>query len=86
MQVEYPFLRYNLFYYTYVLSFYNRAKNDQRFLEALESLKAKLDEHGRVVVEHPNRKLAGLSLCAKGLPSVPATRRFHEILKNLSQK
>jgi hypothetical protein len=26
MQVEYPFLRYNLFSYVYVLSFYERAK------------------------------------------------------------
>jgi hypothetical protein len=26
MQIEYPFLRYNLFYYVYVLSFYERAK------------------------------------------------------------
>ena len=30
MQVEYPFLRYNLFYYTYVLSFYAKARKDER--------------------------------------------------------
>ena len=29
MQVEYPFLRYNLFYYTYVLSFYPKARKDR---------------------------------------------------------
>ena len=34
MQVEYPFLRYNLYYYIYVLSFYDRANDDQRYLEA----------------------------------------------------
>ena len=28
MQIEYPFVRYNLFYYVYVLSFYERAKGD----------------------------------------------------------
>lgn len=42
MQVEYPFRNYNLFMYVYVLSFYNRAKDDWRFLEALKALKSKL--------------------------------------------
>ena len=51
LQVEFPFLRYNLFHYVYVLSFYDRAKNDPRFLEALALLESKLDPHGRVVVE-----------------------------------
>jgi len=32
MQVTYPFVSYNLFFYVYVLSFYNKAKNDKRFL------------------------------------------------------
>lgn len=31
MQVEYPFRNYNLFVYVYVLSFYDKAKGDQRF-------------------------------------------------------
>lgn len=35
MQIEFPFLRYNLFYYVYVLSFYNHAKREKRFLEHL---------------------------------------------------
>jgi hypothetical protein len=83
MQVEYPFLRYNLFYYVYVLSFYDRAKDDNRYLEALRALESKLDERGRMVVERPNRKLAGLSLCRKGSPSELATGRFLEILENL---
>ena len=38
MQVEYPFLRYNLFNYVYVLSFFDRAKRDRRYLEALRAL------------------------------------------------
>lgn len=83
MQVEYPFLRYNLFYYVYVLSFYDCAKDDNRYLEALRALESKLDDRGRIIVERPNRKLAGLSLCKKGSPSDLATRRFNEILKNL---
>ena len=57
MQVEYPFLRYNLFFYVYVLSFYDCAKGDDRFLDALQTLESKLDESGRVVVERPHRAL-----------------------------
>ena len=83
MQVEYPFLRYNLFYYVYVLSFYESAMRDERFLEALSLLESKLDERGGIVVERPNRGLAGLSFCKKGAPSELATRRYEEIRKNI---
>lgn len=82
MQVEYPFRNYNLFVYVYVLSFYNRAKKDKRFLEALEILKSKTAD-GQIVVERIVPKLAGLSFCKKGQPSALATKRYHEILKNL---
>lgn len=84
MQVEYPFLRYNLFFYVYVLSFYRSAHGDQRFRSALRALASKLDEKGRVVVESPRRELAQMSFCAKGAASAPATKRYREILKNLS--
>jgi len=84
MQVEYPFLRYNLFSYVYVLSFYQRAKHDARYLEALRLFKSKLDKRGRVVVERPHRSLAGLSFCAKGHPSDLATARYEEVLDNLA--
>lgn len=83
MQVEYPFLRYNLFFYVYVLSFYQRAKTDDRFLEALRALEAKLDGSGRVVVERPHRALKGLAFCKKGKPSDLATARYEEIVDNL---
>jgi hypothetical protein len=85
MQVEYPFLRYNLFSYVYILSFYNRAKNDKRYLQALRVLESKLDSWGRVVIEHPHRKLADLQFCAKGCPSELATSRYREILRNLQK-
>ncbi len=86
MQVEYPFLRYNLFYYTYVLSFYPKACRDGRFNEALTALKGKLDDEGRLIVERPNRKLAGLDLCRKGCPSEAATKRYREIVANLEKQ
>jgi hypothetical protein len=82
MKVEYPFFRYNLFYYVYVLSFYNKAKNDSRFLEVLGILESKL-VNGKIVVENPNRKLAGFSFCKRGEPSDLATARYQEILKNM---
>lgn len=84
MKVEFPFLRYNLFFYVYVLSFYNIAKKDQRFLEALQVLESKL-VNSKIVVENTNRKLAELSFCKKGMPSDLATDRYHEILKNLGR-
>lgn len=83
MQVEYPFLRYNLFYYVYILSFYERARRDARFKEALAQLQSKLNEEGDVIVERPHRGLKELQFCAKGHPSAPATGRYREILNNL---
>ena len=80
-QVEYPFYNYNIFIYVYVLSFYGRAKNDRRFLEAFDALKAK-SSGGKIVVERVVPKLAKLNFCKKGEPSELATARYKEILSN----
>jgi len=64
MQVEFPFGGYNLFYYVYCLSFYNKAKKDARFLEALAALEAKIID-GQIVVERVSPKLAKLNFCKK---------------------
>lgn len=85
MQVEYPFRNYNLFVYVYVLSFYNIAKEDKRFLEALRALESKMVD-GQIVVERVVPKLAKFSFCKKGEQSALATIRYHEILKNLGEK
>jgi len=82
MQVEYPFRNYNLFEYVYVLSFYKKAINDSRFLEAFELLKSKT-VNGQLIVERVVPKLAKLSFCKKGKPSELATKRYNEILNNL---
>ena len=82
MQVEYPFRNYNLFQYVYVLSFYDHAKKDCRFLEALDVLKSKTQD-GQIVVERVVPKLGKLSFCKKGKPSISATKRYNEILHNL---
>jgi hypothetical protein len=83
MQVEYPFLRYNLFYYAYVLSFYAKARKDVRFAEVLSTLREKLDDQNRLIVERPNRKLQKLKICRKGEPSIAATERYSEIELNM---
>lgn len=83
MQVEYPFLRYNLFYYTYILSFYPKARKDGRFLEAFAALNMKLDSQNRLIVERPHRKLEKLEICRKGEPSQAATERYLEIIRNM---
>lgn len=84
LQVEYPFRNYNLFQYLYVLSFYQRARRDERFQEALEILKAKT-RNGEMIVERVVPKLAGLSFCKKGAASAFATRRYQELLRNLDK-
>ncbi|MBN1892582.1 MAG: prenyltransferase [Clostridiales bacterium] len=84
MQVEYPFRNYNLFVYVYVLSFFEKARTDRRFLEALKALESKMID-GQIVVERVVPKLAGLSLCKKGQPSELATRRYREILENIGK-
>jgi len=84
MQVEYPFRNYNLFQYVYLLSFYNRAKEDRRFQEALNALESKLVD-GKIVVERVVPKLANLSFCEKNEQSELATRRYHEILVNIGR-
>ena len=68
-----------------MLSFYDRAKEDNRFLEALKALESKMVD-GQIVVERIVPKLAKLSFCKKGEPSVLATIRYHEILKNLGRE
>lgn len=85
MQVEYPFRNYNLFIYVYVLSFYNRARKDERFLEAFKMLESKTVD-GQIIVERVVPKLAGLSFCRKGKASALATMRYNEIVQNLQKE
>ena len=84
MQVEYPFRGYNLFEYVNVLSFYDCAKEDRRFGEALAALRAKLVD-GQVVVERVVPKLAKFAFCEKGKPSGIATGFYHDICRNLGE-
>lgn len=82
MQTEFPFLRYNLFYYCYTLSFYNSAQKDKRFKDAINELDKKVSS-GKLIIENPNRRLAKLQFCKKGEPSELATLRYNELKKRI---
>jgi len=82
MQIELPAASYNLLNYLYVLSFYNHAKGDERFLEALAILESKMVDR-QIVVERASPKLSKLAYCKKGKPSEIATQYYREIIANL---
>lgn len=82
MQVTYPFASYNLFFYVYVLSFFERAKGDRRFMEALQALESTMVA-GRIIVQRPHPKLSSFAFCQAGKASDLATLRFNEIQQNL---
>ena len=84
MQPEYPLGGYNIFTYLYILSFYNVAKKDKRFLEGLDYLTARLVD-GQIVVERVNAKLAKFTFCEKGKPSALATKRYAKLLENINR-
>ena len=83
MQVEYPIGDYNIFHYVYVLSHYEKARNDKRFQEAFEYLSGKLQGE-RMVVERHSPRLNKLIFCKIGEPSEMATRFYEKIISNLS--
>lgn len=83
MKVEYPFLRYNLFYYVYVLSFYDNAKVDKRFLEAFNQLKDKT-KNEKLIPENPHKAWQMFDFAKKGQVSEIGTKRWIEINKNIN--
>ena len=82
MQLEYPLTSYSLLNYVYVLSFYDKAKTDKRFLEALVALQDKIADN-QFIVERVSPKLSKLAFCKKGQPCDIMTKRYNEILGNL---
>ncbi len=85
LAVEYPFWRYNLFYYVYVLAHYPQARADSRFAEAVRQLSAHVNAAGEIVIDAPPRAWQGRSFARKGVPSELATRRWRQIQALLSQ-
>ncbi len=84
MKTEFPFFRYNLFYYCYTLSFFQKAQKDLRFKDALFLLKKKCVD-GKLIIENPNRQLASMDFCRKGQPSELATIKLKELMVNIKE-
>ena len=64
-----------------MLSYFPSARGDDRFQAAYQALASKTVD-GQIVVERVVPRLAALSFCRKGEPSVLATRRWREIVAN----
>lgn len=77
--VEYPFLRYNLFYYVYVLSQYSQVRNDKRFIEAKKVLMEKVKDDG-IYPETPHKSWNIFIFAKKNEYSELATKRYSEII------
>lgn len=82
MKTEYPFLRYNIFYYTYVVSKYGASRADPRYREAVDALMAKAGPDG-LVIENPHGEWAGYSFSRKGRASEVGNKKYDEILGSL---
>jgi hypothetical protein len=78
LTIEYPFLRYNLFYYVYVLSKYSIAKKDKRYKEAFNYLQNKTIDQ-KIFPESPHKSWCKFSFARKNEYSDIATNRFLEI-------
>jgi len=84
-KIEYPFLRYNIFYYVYVLSFYAKARKDRRFLEAYRLLSGKI--HGnQVLPENPHPAWQEYNFARKGRVSEIASGRWMEIAARMAEE
>ncbi len=84
-QIEFPFLRYNLFYYVYILSFYNKALKDHRFQEAFQMI-LKKTKNGKIILENPHHSWRKFDFAKKGQVSELATEHWITITKNLASK
>lgn len=84
LRLEYPFVRYNLFLWTEVLSHFERARGDDRFAAAVAELEAQLDDEGRLIVRRPHRGLGGLHLCTKDQPSRRGSARVTALRTRLA--
>jgi len=78
-KIEYPFLRYNIFYYVYVLSFYEKARCDERYKAAYELILDKA-ENGDIILENPHRAWRSYDFARKGQVSRLAMRRWLEVV------
>jgi len=82
MKTEYPFYRYNIFYYTYVLSFYQRARNDKRFIDIYHCLEQNESETG-IRITNPHKHWIDI-LFKNGDECDLSNLKYQELKENLS--
>ncbi len=75
MKIEYPFLRYNLFYY--ILSIYDKVKEDKRYQKAYKQLKDKTINN-KLIPENPHKAWNKFDFPKKGQISEIGTKRLYE--------
>jgi hypothetical protein len=81
MKTEYPFIRYNIFYYSYVLSFYKRAIHDERYKEVISFLKVYATNTG-IKVENPHKSWK--TLLFKNCSECDlANQKYYELIQNI---
>lgn len=83
MKTEYPFYRYTIFYYVYVLSFYKHACSDKRFKEAFEILKKNETPNG-LTIEKPHKNWKPI-LFKDSFESELSNSKYLEIKRNISR-
>jgi len=83
MKTEYPFYRYNIFYYVYALSFYDKARKDKRFVEVVSSLKSKETNTG-IKVENPHKYWKDILFYNANECNL-SNLKYKELLENLSK-
>jgi hypothetical protein len=81
MKTEYPFYRYTIFYYVYVLSFYQSARNDKRFKEVFGVLKRNETPTG-LKIEKPHKNWKPL-LFNNSYECELSNRKYSEIKNNI---
>jgi hypothetical protein len=85
LQIEYPFLRYNIFYYVYILSFYDKAIKDVRFQDAFKHLSNRV-KNDKLIPENPHKAWQKFDFAKKGMISEIGSKRWIEIKNNLTKK
>lgn len=83
MKTEYPFIRYNIFYYAYVLSFYGKAINDRRYKEIIEILKTKESDAG-IKIENPHKNWKKV-LYNESRECYLANQKYSELINRISK-